>query len=385
MSTFYSQQDARWATVLLGYNTEQPWNIGRYGCVCTSWGNMLVAITGDEGYSPAMINQWMKDHQGFEPGGGIFRWWVALGMGHVSYVKESFDINEVNNWTKANPNYAIVCYNNGAHYCLSNMSGRIVDSADGRDKGIEAYKFTSAKLYTSLEPGKGAVTSATISVTTSGSSEPVMNASDKKLAYEVVLNREPEDPNADGRTAMQFIVDAQAEVAQRRALDASQVATAQSNADQANQKASGLQTQLTATQAIIAELQRQANMGSPRTSDLAESDFTTTYRPDARRRYSSSGGSQWDFSGENPDVAFATSTLFNQAGTFVKDGVVLVRTQRSVDAGTWYGADELYFDDEPTNRADTIPAVHATASMALGLVQRVEQDVANLFHKKKGK
>lgn len=352
--SFYSQTDPRWKNILLGYNTEQPWNIGNYGCVCTSWANMLVAITGDQGYTPAMINAWMEGHQGFLPGGGIFIWGVALGMGHVEYVKDTTDINEVNVWVKDPPNYAVVSYNKGGHYCLSNISGQIVDSEDGKVKGIGAYPFTSAKLYRSIEPGHGNITTST---TSAGGDTVAMTADEELRAYQIVLGRGPDHAMPDGRIAMQFILDSASELEQARANNTAQVASL-------NQQISNLTAKLVQVPAV---------------AQPDELDFILTMQDDDRPRVAASDGVSIDFTGENPDKPFVAGTVFHQAEVYVVNNTIMIRTYTSVDGDTWYLTDQMYFDDEPA----TIPtsSAHANASMAVGIVSRFVNNIMSLFKK----
>lgn len=152
--TFYSQVDSRWGDVLLGYNTDASYNLRNFGCVVTAYGNMMVAVTGDEGYTPAMVNQWMVDQGGFLPGGGVFVWQVALGMGHVTAQGQSNDLGAVNKFLASEPNFAILEVRAGTrqHFVLAPYVDEIVDSEDGQVKSQATYPFVNAHLYTSLDP-----------------------------------------------------------------------------------------------------------------------------------------------------------------------------------------------------------------------------------------
>ncbi len=155
--TFYGQTDSRWGDVLLGYNTDASYNLRNFGCVVTAYANLLMAITGDIGYTPPMVNQWMVNQGGFLPGGGIFDWNVALGMGHVTLQGVSSDLGAVNTFLQQPPNFAILGVNPGAngqprHFVLAPWVNKIVDSEDGQVKSQSTYPFVSAHLYTSLDP-----------------------------------------------------------------------------------------------------------------------------------------------------------------------------------------------------------------------------------------
>ena len=78
----------------------------------------------------------------------------------------------------------------------------------------------------------------------SNQGEAPMTADEEKLAYEIVLGREPEGPPT-GRTGIEFIKEAQPEVAQQRANTANQLST--------------LQTQVTTLSAQVTDLTNQAH------------------------------------------------------------------------------------------------------------------------------
>lgn len=76
---------------------------------------------------------------------------------------------------------------------------------------------------------------------TGGSDEMAMTREEEIMAYRIILHREPEGNVPDGRTAMQFILDAQAEVAQREAA----IAQASSERNEAWDKLNAQATTLT--------------------------------------------------------------------------------------------------------------------------------------------
>ncbi len=149
---FYGQQDPRWARLELGYNTDPYYNIGNFGCLVAAWGNLMLATTGNEGYTPAYTNRWLQDHNGFLPGGGVFIWSVALTMGNVTAAGVTTDINMVNNFLQAEANFAILEVRAGArqHFVLSPWVNKIVDSEDGVVKPMSTYPFVAAHLYTAI-------------------------------------------------------------------------------------------------------------------------------------------------------------------------------------------------------------------------------------------
>lgn len=68
-----SQRDSRWANVMLGFNTSQPYTIGNYGCLITSFANYI-------GKTPLEVNEILKANQGFVSG-GLFIWAKSIALG----------------------------------------------------------------------------------------------------------------------------------------------------------------------------------------------------------------------------------------------------------------------------------------------------------------
>lgn len=154
ITKLFAQTDPSWAKQLLGGNTDSSFNIGNYGCVVTAYGNMLVAVTGNMQYTPSMINDFMKAHNGFPQGSGLFIWSAALAMGHVEAHGTTTDLATVNKWLQDPPNYAILevrFKGNIQHFVMSPYVDKIVDSEDGLLKSMSTYAFVSAHLYRSTD------------------------------------------------------------------------------------------------------------------------------------------------------------------------------------------------------------------------------------------
>lgn len=81
----YGQRDSKWASILLGYNTQSQYNIGMYGCLITSLGNYL-----DK--TPPEVNDILKANNGFTAGSGNFIWnkCEVLGIKQV-YLSPYYD------------------------------------------------------------------------------------------------------------------------------------------------------------------------------------------------------------------------------------------------------------------------------------------------------
>jgi hypothetical protein len=148
--TYYSQTDPRWANALLGYNTDSYYTIGRFGCLVAAWGNLMVACTGAEANTPINTNNWLKENNGFLPGGGVFIWSAALNMGHVNAAGTSVDINYVNDFLRTDANFAILEVSAGGrqHFVFAPYVDEIIDSQDGKLKSMSTYPFVGAHLFT---------------------------------------------------------------------------------------------------------------------------------------------------------------------------------------------------------------------------------------------
>jgi hypothetical protein len=155
ITKLFAQTNPQYAHQLLGNNDDQNFNIGNYGCAVTAYGNMLAAITGDMGYTPAMVNQFMKEHNGFPQRSGLFIWSAALALGHVEDHGTSSDLVAVNNWLRDPLNYAILEVRAGRgiqHFVMAPYVDKIVDSLDGLLKTMGTYPFVNAHLYRQTDP-----------------------------------------------------------------------------------------------------------------------------------------------------------------------------------------------------------------------------------------
>jgi hypothetical protein len=155
ITKLFAQTDGRWAKELLGNNTEQPFNIGGYGCLVTAYGNMLCAITGNLEYTPEFINNYMKANNGFVGQGGLFIWNQALSLGHVETHGTTTNLSEVNKWLQDPPNFAILevrASRTLQHFVMAPYVDKIVDSEDGLLKSMGTYPFIAAHLYRSTDP-----------------------------------------------------------------------------------------------------------------------------------------------------------------------------------------------------------------------------------------
>jgi hypothetical protein len=149
---FYAQTDSRWSSHELGFNTDPAFSIGNYGCVITAVGNLMVATSGDEAYTPEDINNWGKANGGFVQGGGIWVWSAVQALGHVTAAGTTTDINAVNAFLQAEPNFAILEVRAGTrqHFVMAPYVNKIIDSEDGQLKSMSTFPFVSAHLYTAV-------------------------------------------------------------------------------------------------------------------------------------------------------------------------------------------------------------------------------------------
>lgn len=83
-ATLYSQRDNRWANILLGYNKNQPYTIGNYGCLITSFGAYI-------NKTPIEINDILKANNGFDTNSGNFLWGKSNVLGlNQTYVSPKY-------------------------------------------------------------------------------------------------------------------------------------------------------------------------------------------------------------------------------------------------------------------------------------------------------
>src|ERR1035437_1852534 len=85
VAQLYSQRDSRWASIILGNNTQSQYNIGLYGCLITA----LAMYLNDQ---PNNINQKLKDNGGFSKGSGDFVWSKCTVLGlNQTYLSPRYD------------------------------------------------------------------------------------------------------------------------------------------------------------------------------------------------------------------------------------------------------------------------------------------------------
>jgi uncharacterized Fe-S cluster-containing radical SAM superfamily protein len=70
----YSQRDSQWASKLLGFNTQSPYTIGKFGCLITCYGMYV-------NKNPGEINELLKANNGFTAGSGNFIWSKCAVLG----------------------------------------------------------------------------------------------------------------------------------------------------------------------------------------------------------------------------------------------------------------------------------------------------------------
>lgn len=151
--TWFSQNDPRWANEILGFNPPgSVFTIGQYGCVVAAEANLQKAATGNAQISPDFVNSWGKANGAFVPGTGVWIWSAGLGLGGVTAKGTTSDVNAVNNFLQADPNFAIieVVANGRQHFCLAPYVNTIADSWDGVQKPMSTYQFVNSHLYTAI-------------------------------------------------------------------------------------------------------------------------------------------------------------------------------------------------------------------------------------------
>ncbi len=191
--TWYAQTDPRWASHELGFNTDPAFSIGNYGCVITAVANLMVATSGNEGYTPDTINVWGKANGGFVQGGGIWIWSAVPALGHVVADGVTTDINALNSFLEADANFAILEVRAGTrqHFVMAPLVDKIVDSEDGVLKSMSAYPFVAAHLYTATALPTPAA-------------PPTSGTLDTIVTIRVPLLNARMDPNTSSAVAAQF-------------------------------------------------------------------------------------------------------------------------------------------------------------------------------------
>jgi hypothetical protein len=370
---YFRQGAPAYTNDILGYNPAERdkkgqliWTLGNYGCLVTALAMFVATVTGDKSWTPGRMNKFLQDNGGFEPGGGLL-YWSAISrlFPFIETQGVSRFVENTNKFLQDEPNYALIKLNDGAHYAFAPMVGKMIDPIDGKLKNLAAgYKFSEARLFRFVG-GKGsaapASAPATISTSTSVGESPMTDQQEQQ-AYQIVLGRNREGA-ASGRTAMQFILDAQGELSQQR----------------------------TGIQRTVEELKRQAQTYETEAGDLrakltaaTAEEWQKTYRADKRRLVAKKDALITDLAQVQPDYFLHQGMIVRQAGTFLKDGVVYARSQNSVDRGDWYGypLDSDLFDlNLSTPDPDLNDRLQAKTAEAYGVVERVKEAFKAMFKK----
>lgn len=352
----WKQSDPRWGKQLLGYNTEQLYNLANYGCLISSLGSLAATVTQDPSWTPQKINNLFKANNGFDPGAGLLRWWKVPQLLPMLADHGFEPSNTVpKGWLNKESNWAILKVNNGAHYVLAINPTQIMDPATGTIRPINTYPIAAVRLYEAIG-GKGAVQSATISTSTT----------------EVDMFTNPN--NGDSRDAKGWY-NAYDERDQMWHKSEEKAGVLQRELEVANERVGALQEK-------IDELERQASL--PVLEEAAAPDYERTERPYPQRLVAARPGVMPDFAGQKPDYVVNAGMIFHIASRFTHDGADYLRTERSESNGDWYGVSVDLFDDLPAEDT-TVPAKgHVAVSMTYGLAQRIAAWASHLFKRNKG-
>lgn len=152
----FSQRDPKWANLELGYNTDPYYNIYHFGCAVDAAANILLWVTGDWGWNPQRVNQWLKDSAGYAPGGGLIIWGKLadlLRQYDIEYHGFTTNLAATNGWLVPENNFAIAQLKGPGfpmHFSAMPYVGMIADSWDARLKKIGAYTYVGAHLYSRI-------------------------------------------------------------------------------------------------------------------------------------------------------------------------------------------------------------------------------------------
>lgn len=335
----FSQRDPRWSNQLLGYNPEgSGYTIGAYGCLISSLSMLVATVTADDTWTPARMNTYLKSFDGFDPAGGLLRWYkVPALFPYLEYVATTTVKTELDDWVKTDAHYAICKVNAGAHYVLAAEPGEMADPEYGRLAGaFGSYTFNEARLYR-VVGGKG-----------SGAPEGQVYL-DQPVYDDLVKWKK------DGEDYFRLLNEEYAKTKELLAV----------LADTRAMNANAVPAQAAPT---VPEYQRT---------------YVKLLAPVSLR--SVRAGVMKDFSGAKPDYQVPVGMVFPVAGRFSVEGAYYYVTQRSADNGDWYGAPVDLFDEtlelEPATGAVSADSLHVGAATAFGLFKKAEASVTGLFKK----
>lgn len=152
----FSQRDPKWAGLELGWNTDLYYNIYHFGCAIDAAANILLWVTGDWSWTPARVNQWLKDNGGYVAGGGLVIWDVLANLMRqydIEYHGFTTNLGGTNGWLAPANNYALAQLTGPGfpmHFSAMPYIGMIADSWDAVLKGVGAYTFIGAHLFSRI-------------------------------------------------------------------------------------------------------------------------------------------------------------------------------------------------------------------------------------------
>lgn len=157
----YSQRDARWSSILLGFNRDLYYNLYHFGCAVVGVSNIIWYATGDSSWTPDRINQWLKDNQGFTDGnnvnaGGLIRWGALarlLASFDIVYRGYTTSLAGTNSFLAPENNFALAQLTKAGfpmHFSAMPYVGQIADSWDARLKPVGSYSFVGAHMYSKI-------------------------------------------------------------------------------------------------------------------------------------------------------------------------------------------------------------------------------------------
>lgn len=368
----WKQSDGRWGGQLLGYNTGADFNLTNYGCLVSSVASLLATVTQDQSMTPGWLNAYLKANNGFQANGGLMVWSAVTRL--FPYLEDrgtTTDLNRLKDWLLDTPNFAILKVNNGAHWVLAVNQKQIMDPATGTLRPLNTYPIAQARFYR-FEAGRGEGAVMTPTPGMNVSSDRTMTADEERLAYQIVLNREPDIQLPGGRTAFAFIRDAKPELDIQRKHTAEQVA------------ATLLENE--GLKAHIRELEAQAGaMREELATNVLKPDWQSTLELNRQVRQAIRAGVAVDLLGEKPDYPVSVGMVVRQAGTFLKDGAIYVLTEKSHENGDWYGFPLELFEDVPDielSADSTVDKAHLTLAYVYGWLKRLEHRVFSRIKKK---
>lgn len=327
----YSQRDSRWSSNLLGYNSDRNYNLYSYGCLVTTLSN-LYWYTGHN-IDPGSLNEWLKQHGGFQQGGGNLVWGVVPQFtSDVVAQGEIFSLDAANTYAGPEGHFAVLRVQKALfpmHYVLLVRQNVIIDPWDGKEKswGSSGYQFVTAHLYGDKTPDFATAPQP------STASQPIKPQGDDEMPIQ------PDDVNDLSLTLVghprgagedQFIGKPWHEA--YYGIKDSQPARDYLHSKQ--QEVNGLKARVAELESKLVPVEEAPE---PPVIVPVKPEYEASYRENRYAAVTTSEAFAVDMTSQNPPVQVPQGTKVEVAGIFVSDGREYTRSVMAAEKGWWYG------------------------------------------------